>query len=250
VGSHSAVQTPEPYFGLARLCGQKGDAREAMRLLATVQRLFDGEDIRVRAKAAEGMIMLDSGERHKAGMIARELTEFLRHSAFLPCLSLSMDIARLQFAVGARDDAADLVYDIARNNYDNAVLLAQCQEMFDNARRTDMGQELLADARKEASELMNQGLLLWKSGQLDKAINWMRAARRQMPQNVRFLLNYGSILLAYIAKFGADSRHLDEARKIVAEVELLSPAHPRCQEMAAQLDALRAGREAPMEQAA
>jgi hypothetical protein len=61
-------------------------------------------------------------------------------------------------------------------------LLDQVQKIFDKARMSEEGAEHIKAARKEAADLMNTGVLLWKTGKLDEAVEWMRVARKPCPQ--------------------------------------------------------------------
>jgi hypothetical protein len=57
----------------------------------------------------------------------------------------------------------------------------------------DEGTSLIIAARKEASDLMNKGVLLWKTDKLNEAVEWMRAARKaaqQLAHPVQFRANH------------------------------------------------------------
>jgi predicted Zn-dependent protease len=61
---------------------------------------------------------------------------------------------------------------------------------------------LIQASKKEATDLMNQGVLLWKTGKLDEAVEWMRNARRELPNNQRILFNAAQILVSHMQQRG------------------------------------------------
>jgi hypothetical protein len=53
---------------------------------------------------------------------------------------------------------------------------------------------------------MNKGVLLWKTGKLKEAVEWMREARKQLPHNMRILFNSAQILISHLQENGYDRR--------------------------------------------
>ena len=92
-------------------------------------------------------------------------------------------MATLLFAVGVKEAPVELLCYVIRNNHDNPLLLDEVQRIFDKARMGEEGLALIRASKKEASDLMNQGVLLWKTGKMDEAVAWMRHARKALPNN-------------------------------------------------------------------
>lgn len=227
VGKYSYNKTPDSYLGLARLCGLKGDSAEAIKLLNTVKDEFNTNDIELRAKISETNVFNDCGELVMARRSGNELGKMLSESAFRPDLSACLDLARLLFTVGAKDSGSDLIREIIINNHDNPDQIKECQDIFDHQSMSVDGAEFIARATKEANEMMDKGMMLWRSGELAEAVSWMRACRPKLSTNSRFFLNNARLLIAYIEKNGSDRRLLDEAREVIAKADILSPDNKR-----------------------
>ncbi|MBV8667564.1 MAG: tetratricopeptide repeat protein [Burkholderiaceae bacterium] len=238
VGEHSVLATPESYYGLARVCGQKADAKEALRVLSAVQDKFDTEETRVRAKVVEGLVYHESGDEIKARKSGEELSQLLATTGDLPDAETCLDMARLLFAVGVEGAPLDLLRDVVKNNHDNEQVLKDVQDIFEKASLGDQGAELVGSAKKEAGEMMNRGVILWKGGQLDEAIEWMRAARETMPSNLRVLLNFAQILIAAMQTNGYDAELGAEAREVLMRAEKIAPNQRRFAQLMEQLTVL------------
>jgi tetratricopeptide (TPR) repeat protein len=240
IGEYSVRRTPDAYLGLARVCGLKNDPKEALALLQAAQREF-GEahlDIDLRAKITEGLVWHESGDYRRARKAGDELEALLNAREDRPDTDTCLEMATLLFAVGVKEAPVELLCYVTRNNHDNAVLLDEVQAIFDKARLTDEGTDLIRAAKREAADLMNQGVLLWKTGKLQEAVTWMRDARARLPNNQRILFNAAQVLVSHMRERGYDEALALEAHEVLAHVDRLQPGQQRFAQLMEQLAAL------------
>jgi tetratricopeptide (TPR) repeat protein len=238
IGEYSVMKSVDAYFGLARVCGKKNEAKEALQLLAAARRDFPDEDIELRAKITEGMVYHESGDFRRARKTGDELEELLKASPARPDTPTCMELAALLFSVGVKEAPVDLLCYVIRNNHDNIVLLDEVQKIFDKARLTEEGEGLIRKSRKEATDLMNQGVLLWKTGKLPEAVEWMRNARAALPDNLRILFNAAQILISHMTTHGYDAALSAEAGEVLLHVDKIEPGQQRFAQLMEQLAAL------------
>lgn len=239
LGEYSIRKTPDAYLGLARVCGMKNDTKDALQLLLLAQREFTNghEFMRERAKVTEGMVFHESGDERNARRAGDELEQMLREDRARPPSATCIEMAGMLFAVGLKDAAIDLLCHVVRNNHDNTLLQDEVQKMFDRA-GVEEGAALVRAARKEAVDLMNQGVVLWKGGKLREAVEWMRDACQRLPDNVRLLFNAVQILVSHMQQRGYDAALDAEARAILERVDRLQPGQQRFAQLMEQLVAL------------
>ncbi len=238
IGEYSVQKSADPYLGLARVCGLKNDTKEALALLLTAQREFATDQIQLRAKITEGMVYHESGDFRRARKAGDEIEEMLVRDAERPDTPTCMEMATLLFAVGVKDTPVDLLCYVIKNNHDNAVLLDDVQKVFDKARMSDEGFALIKSSKKEASDLMNQGVLLWKTGKLAEAVAWMRDARSALPNNMRILFNAAQILISHLQQMGYDPVLADETTEVLLHVDKVMPGQQRFALLMEQLASL------------
>jgi hypothetical protein len=99
----------------------------------------------------------------------------------------------------------------------------------------DEGIELIKASRREAADMMNQGVLLWKTGKLIEAVEWMRVARNALPHNMRILFNSAQILISQLQQTGYVSDLADEAIGVLMHVDAIAPGQPRFAQLMEQL---------------
>jgi tetratricopeptide (TPR) repeat protein len=241
IGEYSIMKTPDAYLGLARVCGQKNDPKEALLQLATAQREFGHEhpDLLLRAKITEGLVYHESGDYRRARKAGDDLETMLRASPARPDIPTCLELATLLFAVGVKEAPVELLCYVIRNNHDNPLLLDEVQKIFDKARLGDEGMALIRASKKEASDLMNQGVLLWKTGRLGEAVEWMRNARKAVPNNQRILFNAAQVIVSSLQQQGYDAALSNEAYEILHHVDHLLPGQQRFAQLMEQLTQLQ-----------
>lgn len=238
VGHHSVVKTPDSHLGLARICGMKNEPKEALELLTSVHREYNNPTVRLRTKITEGMVYHESGDYKKARKAGDELGDMLAATTARPAPPICLDMARLMFAVGVKEPPVDLLVEVSKNNHDNEALLAEVQEVFEGARMGEEGAKLIAESRKESADMMNRGVLLWKTGKMAEAVEWMRNLRIQLPTNLRVLFNCAQIMISSMQKHGYDADMAEEAREVLMTVDQISPGHQRFAQLMEMLNAL------------
>ncbi|XLZ68076.1 response regulator [Massilia sp. SR12] len=242
IGEYSIMKTVDAYFGLARVLGQKNDSKEALLLLAAVQRDFSGSMIELRSKITEGLVYHESGDYRRARKSGDELEQMLSGERERPDTPTCLEMATLLFAVGVKDAPVELLCYVVRNNDDNIILHDEVQRIFDKARMSDEGAALIQTARKEAAEMMNKGVLLWKTNKLPEAVVWMREARKNLPDNMRILFNSAQILISHMQAKGYDEALMTEANDVLMHVDRIAPGQQRFAQLIEQLQKLMPGR--------
>jgi tetratricopeptide (TPR) repeat protein len=236
IGEYSVMKSAEAYLGLARVCGQKNEIKEALQMLLAVQREFSlDEHIQLRAKITEGLVYHESGDFRRARKAGDELEELLNQNPARPDTPTCMEMATLLLAVGVKESPVELLCYVIRNNHDNTLLLDDVQKIFDKARMSEEGIALIRASKKEASDMMNQGVLLWKTGKLPDAVAWMRSARRALPNNLRILFNSAQILLSHMQQLGYDEALSAETADVLLHVDKILPGQQRFAQLMEQL---------------
>ncbi|GGE85973.1 hypothetical protein [Massilia psychrophila] len=156
-------------------------------------------------------------------------------NAARPDTPTCLAMATLLLAVGVKEAPVELLCYVTRNNHDNSLLLDEVQKIFDKARMGEEGMALIRSSKKEASDLMNQGVLLWKTGKLADAVAWMRHARRLLPNNLRILFNAAQILLSHLQQIGDDEALAAEALDVLMHVDRIQPGQQRFAQLMEQL---------------
>lgn len=238
LGENSVLKTPDAYLGLAKTCSAKDSPEEALRVIGSLNKTFDNDDVRLKSLAVEGQVHHHSGNFALANKAAKELGERMAAGSARADSETTMEVARLLLATGDRDNAVTLLQNEVKNSPDNAALLAEVRGVFDAANMAEEGLRLVESSRLEAVEMMNRGALLARDGKLEEAVVWMRDARQAMPGNVRVLFNFAHVLVTQMQQRGTDEELVAEARACLESANRLTPGDRRFGLMMSALDKL------------
>jgi len=232
------LKTADSGIGLARVFGAKQQPEEAARLLSSLPKQFEGNEVLIRAKATEGLIFQENGQADRAAAAANELTGLLKQSIDQPGNAASLDAAALLLATGHKEAGTALLQTVVKNNHDNVAMVAKVQQAFETAGMGDEGMQLVETSKREAVQLMNEGVLLARDGKLQEAVASMRRAKAAMPANVRVLLNCAYVMILYLQKEHKDPVISREARQALLQANMLAPGEKRFAQLMSQLENL------------
>jgi tetratricopeptide (TPR) repeat protein len=240
LGEFSVHKSPVAYLGLAKVCSKKNNHAEALQILKNVHKEFDSAEVALPAKVAEGTVYREAGDHLNAGKIAKEVAELIRLDDNKSSVSIMLEAAQLFLATGNKEAAESLTETIVKNNHENAELLAQVNELYNQAGFQDKGEELVNKSKQEVIELNNRGVMLAKEGKLDEAIKLLSDARTMLPNNKRIMINLVNMTILSMRQGGRNDQLMQMARECLDQVSKLDRQEEWCGQVRAALDALPA----------
>jgi hypothetical protein len=152
------------------------------------------------------MVYHESGDYRRARKAGDDLEEMLKNfGPARPDTPTCMEMATLLFAVGVKESPVELLCYVIRNNHDNTGAARRRAKDFRQGAHERRGHEaLIKSSKKEASDMMNQGVLLWKTGKLPEAVDGCAMRAPALPNNMRILFNSAQILISHMQQLGYD----------------------------------------------
>jgi len=239
LGEHSVLKTADAYLGLAKACSAQDNAKEALQVLQSLTKEFETPEVRIKAMSTQGMVHHRAGDTKAAHQIALQLSEVLQQPGLVQVESAAVvEMAELMMLTGEKDKAAALLQGEVRNNPDDQFLMGRIQQVFETGAMGEEGTALMAAARKETLELMNQGVLLARDGKFEEAMAAMRIACQRLPGNVRVLFNFAHLGLTFMQKTVVDMDLVEEVRQHLETAHRLVPTDKRYPQFMGRLKSL------------
>lgn len=235
LSEHGAVEQIEPFLGMARLHTESGNPAEAQQVLATLTQRYDSRKAQVLAKAETVRALQAAGDSAGAAKLAAELAALAEDGAEPLSSEMALRIASTLIEADQPDGATHLLQYVTRNNYDDEALLLRTQEVFDKLGMSGASGELVAAAKRQATEAMKDGVRLLSQGQVGAALDSLRGAKLSMPQNARVLLNFAAVALTSMERQGRSAMLENEVRASIATAQALKPGEPRITELHKQM---------------
>ncbi len=227
LAEHSSIENLDPFLGLARMHSEGGAPAEAQKVLGDLRKRYDSPQAQILAKSEEVRALHAAGDAAGAAAAASELGALTQAEGTDLSAENALRIADTLMQCKQAGDATRLLQYVTRNNHDDELLVRRAQGVFDRAGMSDAGTELLAAARRHATESMSEGVRLMSKGDLQAALDSMRMARTSMPQNARVLLNFAAIAITCLEKQGWSGKLEDEARAAIETAQRLRPEDTR-----------------------
>lgn len=240
LAEHSAIENVEPFLGMARIHSEAGAPGEAQKVLAELTKRHDSPKAKVLAKAEGVRALQAAGDTAGAARLAGELAAMAQDDAHPLPSGVAMRVAETLVESGQVEGATSLLQYVTRNNHDDEALLKRAQQAFDKAGIGAAGSEVLAAARRQATDAMTEGVRLMAAGDLPAALASLRAAKAAMPQNTRVLLNFAAVALTCLERQGRSAELESEVRATIAAARALRPDDARGAELAGRLAAVGA----------
>ncbi|MBI5753086.1 MAG: tetratricopeptide repeat protein [Hydrogenophilales bacterium] len=230
LSEHSILKTTEPFTGLAKLCTEKGKADEALKLMEDVRKVFTDPVSAMQASVVESGAFQKLGKPDKAQAALAEAERQLKGLGAKAGVQDNLALANAMLALGDKEKAMGLITQVVKNNHDNNGVLNQVDKFFKDADLHEEGKTLVQTSKDEVININNQGVRLAQEGKLDEAIELLRQAVSQLPNNARIRLNLAGMLLKHLQEVGKDDTLLYEVRKELDRANALQPGDPKCME--------------------
>ena len=240
LGEFSVHKSPVAYFGLSKTCSKKNNNAEALQILKNVHKEFEDAGTALHAKVAEGTVYCAAGDHLNAGKVSKEVAELIRTDDNKSDTSVMLEAAQLFLATGNKEAAESLTTTIVKNNHENTELLAQVNELYNQAGFQDKGEELVNKSRQEVIEINNRGVILANEGKLDEAIRLLSDAHTMLPNNKRIMINLVNMAVLSMRQNGRSDYLMQLARECLEHVAKLALQDEWCTKMRVALDAIPA----------
>lgn len=232
---YSAIETLEPFVGMARLHTEAGAPGEAQKLLATMTRRYDSHDAQLLAKAETVRAVQATGDKAAAARLAAELVALSADETSDHAAELAVRIAETLIEAQQGDEATRLLQHVTRNNYDDDRLIQRSARAFERLGLSGSSGELVAAARREATNAMKDGMQLMADGDPQAALESLRSAKISMPRNARVLLNFAAVAMTVLQRHGRSAALEAETLQSITTAQALRPRDPRAAELLQQL---------------
>ena len=245
LSEHSILKAPAAYINLAKVCSEKNNPAEAMRVLGEVKKTFDSAEANIHAKVVEGKVSRNNRDMKAAQQIAKEVVALVKGATGALPASIAMEVAEFIMGNGDSQTAAELLKVVVLNNHENEALLNQVREIFNKADMDEDGEALVESSLREVVGYNNTAVHLAKEGKLEEAVAMMRDARKLMPSNKRILLNLAYAMIMLMQRNNdREPSMAREVREYLEQVHKMDPSEKLCAKYRAALDTIPIARAA------
>lgn len=238
LSSQTRLKQSNAYIGLARVYCHQEKFSDALLILEQLTDEVGNDEVEIIALGEKIKIFNAAGQENAAKTAVNQLQSIVHRGVKRLTPTTLLDLAETLMLMRDTTTAQELLLFVLRNNHEDETLAARAQEIYSRVGLYEEGRSLIEKTRKDAVDVMNEGVRLATQGHLDEALERLADARELMPRNSRLLLNYAWLIVTKLQKQGWRHDLESEARRVIAIARQLNPGEKRCGELLAQLEAL------------
>lgn len=241
LGEYSVYKSASPYAGLAKTLASKDSPDEALTVLDRSRQQFGNDPEAVlQMSIAEGLTYQKMGLSGKAEAALAVAEEIMRHQSANNHTALAMEMADTLFKLGRKDKACDLLQNVVKNNHENTDVIKLVEGAFTKAGMAQEGSELIRKSSDEVIAINNQGVLLAHDGKFEEAIDLLRQALHNLPNNDLMIMNLCGMMIGMMARNGKNDGLIVEARELLERVRRINPLNKKLGSYTTHLNKLAA----------
>ena len=237
IGKHSCYRQPDDYNGLAKTLIESGKPDDAIRVAEDLcQEYRDDPEASMVAAVTEGMAHAANGNKEAADDSLQQALQLFDENPRGPSNDIALELTALCLSSGKEDEANTVVEPLVRNHHDDKDLIDRTKQIYAEAGKSDLGDEVVNRTTAEIVEINNKGAHLLKEGKLEESIELFMKAARGMPDNVVVNLNAAYSIIKQMEKTGKMKKYSSRVANYLERVHNLDPANKKYHEL---MDMLR-----------
>jgi CheY-like chemotaxis protein/thioredoxin-like negative regulator of GroEL len=223
---YSEFRDPEDHVRLVRTLVNKGDAQQAAGVVRDLERSLAGQEKTPVCRAlSAALVQAGLGHAEQTGAELSAAVAACREAGGLSN-ELKIELARTCLQHGLDAGASEVMRDVMSNAADDSAM-ARAMQVFEQAGRAELAQEVARESRRQVVELVSTGAEKAKQGDYQGAVELMTAAVHKLPDNPQVVFNAAVAALKHLENLGWDNRLGRQARIYIETARRLDPANPR-----------------------
>jgi len=232
LGKHSCLKDPEQFTGLAKVLVEQDNTDEALEVAQATRKEFKGNtDADLQASVMEGVIYTQRHEEDKAKEAIGKANQLYEENKGEVSASVTMDMAKVNFAVGDEEHGKGLVQDLVRDHHEDERFLEEVEAVLENSSLKDEGKNIIEQTKKEIIDINNKGVYLVKEGKMEEAISFLEQAADGLPNNKTINLNAAQAMLLFMERNGKDEGYIKKSRQFLDRVAKTDSASEKYQRL-------------------
>ena len=206
----------------------KGESQEALNVLKRSKTDFRyNSAAALQTAAAESRVYQKMGQTDKAQAAMASAEQLAAQLGGKLSPELMMEMAKSHLKLGQKDKACQLMGEVIKNDHENAQLSREVEAIFAAENLAEVGQSLIAAARKEVIDINNEGVMLAKKGEFLQGATLLRLAVKKLPTSEVMIVNLCGLLIAQMSKSGYTETVASEARLLLEQLHEINPGNKK-----------------------
>ncbi len=209
LGQYSIHKSPSDYSGLAKVYAKKNEQEQALKSLISLRENFiNNPEADLRASTLETEIHKKAGNTEQSELAFHTVKELHTQLQEKTSFDIQLDVAKACYINNDTETADNIISSLVHNHIDDNSCMDDVRRMHNDMGNHNYSEVLIQQTKEELMQINNQGVQLFKQGQLKEALAVFEQAVEKMPKNKAIILNMAKITLHDLKTSGVTEEKL------------------------------------------
>ncbi|CAK0768154.1 putative Response regulator [Gammaproteobacteria bacterium] len=226
LGRFSVYGDPNDSARLARVLMERGNPKDASRIIKDARRQYQGNP-----NAALALAISEASNCHQlnlseaaARMVEEAIDTYQDARDNLPP-DLAIEFAKLCHTYDRDAQAAGIMTHTVLHHVEDTAIMDRAREVFELLGMGQIGNQFISDLWNKVAAANNEGVRLLQEGKLNEGKALLEKAANDMPFNITININAARVLLIIMEKQGRHDELLARARTYLDHVPISQRTH-------------------------
>ncbi len=220
LGRFSIHKNSADYAGLAKIYQKTGKYQKALETVDAMRSEYTSNpDALLWSNLLAAECFQNLGNHKRADETLAQLGDLAeKHHHALP-KELQLDLAKSCFLNQQTEHGVEILDSLIKNHIDDETLMDDIKAMQCDIDRDEHAESLIHAIRQQLIDINNQGVKLFRQGQINEAITLFQQAVEKMPYNKTIILNMAKIALYDLKNSDFDNTKLSLTQEFIRKAK-------------------------------
>lgn len=228
LAQYSIHKSPHDFSGLAKIYSRQHKEKEALQTLDDMHHHFTNNpeaDLRIAALETEIYLIIGENQLSEQAFQKVQLLNSQLKDRIPP--DLLVDLAKAYYINKEDKHAEEIISSLIYNYIDDNGFIDEIRHMQHDVGKDDFSENLIQQTKQELIDINNQGVELFKQGNLKEAFAIFEKAVEKMPNNKSIIFNMAKITLHDLKVSGITEANLLRAHRYIQKAKQVGVANDK-----------------------
>ncbi len=218
----SIHKTASDFSSLAKVYSKKNDAKQAFKALNEMRQQYHTDtETELRVSTVETEILFGLGDIEQSKQAFQKVQQLRKQLKTQASKDLQLDMAKACYRNDEEETAANIISSLINNHIDDNDFIDEIRQMHSEIGHDNCSELLIEETKNNLVKINNQGVELFKKGQIKEALAIFQQAIEKMPDNKTIIFNLLKITLHDLKTSGVTKETLLLAHGYLKKAKLV-----------------------------
>ncbi|SFL03297.1 Tetratricopeptide repeat-containing protein [Nitrosomonas aestuarii] len=225
---HSCFSSMADCSGLIKSMIKQGKTEEASKSIENIQKKFkNNPEARFHTALASSVLYRETNELEKCRENLETVLKLINSQSEEISTEAALDITKNCLALDNPELAINVIKQLVNNHSENEQLMNQVRDIYEKAGRSEAGNAIIQNTKKEIIIINNEGVKLAQDGKLEQSIEFFIQAAKGLPNNATINFNAAYSMIQQMKKTGDTGKYFSLSKTLLEQGHKIDPQNQK-----------------------